>query len=76
VLKLLLSLLTPFVIAFVLAYIFSPLVNFLEVKLKFKRIFALLITYGFLILLLASFVLFTDNIIISSLDDMINQLPL
>ena len=76
VLRLLLSLLTPFVIAFVLAYIFNPLVNFLEVKLKFKRIFALLITYGFLILLLASFVLFTAPVIISNLADMINQFPL
>ena len=76
VFRLLLSLLTPFVIAFILAYIFTPIVNFLEVKLSFKRIFALLITYGMLLLLLASFILFTAPIIISSLADIVNQLPL
>ncbi|HSQ87592.1 AI-2E family transporter [Romboutsia sp.] len=76
VFRLLLSLLTPFVIAFILAYIFTPIVNFLEVKLKFKRVFVLLITYGMLLLLLASFILFTAPIIISSLADIVNQLPL
>ena len=76
VFKLLLSLLTPFVIAFILAYIFTPIVNFLEVKLKIKRVFALLITYGMLLLLLASFILFTAPIIVSNLADIINQFPL
>ncbi|MCR8746954.1 AI-2E family transporter [Romboutsia lituseburensis] len=73
---LLLSLLTPFVIAFVLAYIFNPIVSFLEDKLNIKRIFALLITYGFLILLIGSFILFTAPIIISSIADMVSQFPL
>ncbi|MEF9992367.1 MAG: AI-2E family transporter [Romboutsia sp.] len=76
VFRLLLSLLTPFVIAFVLAYIFTPLVNFLEVKLRFKRITALLLTYGALIFLLSSFVLFTAPAIIGSLADIVSQLPL
>ena len=35
VVNLLLSLLTPFVIAFILAYIFNPIVVFLEKKLRF-----------------------------------------
>lgn len=73
---LLLSLLTPFVIAFILAYIFNPIVSFLENKLNIKRIFALLITYGFLILLIGSFILFTAPIIISSIADMVSQFPL
>lgn len=73
---LLLSLLTPFVIAFILAYIFNPIVSFLENKLNIKRIFALLITYGFLILLIGSFILFTAPIIVSSIADMVSQFPL
>ncbi|MGL4914560.1 MAG: AI-2E family transporter [Romboutsia sp.] len=76
VFNLLLSILTPFVIAFILAYIFTPIVNFLEYKLKIKRIFSLLITYGFLILLLGSFVVFTAPIIISSIADIVSQFPL
>jgi predicted PurR-regulated permease PerM len=72
---LLISLLTPFIIAFILAYIFIPIVNILESKLKLKRIFALFITYGILILLLASFIFFTAPVIISSLADIINEFP-
>lgn len=59
VISLLMSLLTPFIIAFVLAYIFNPLVKFLESKLNFKRIYSLLLTYGVLIVILISFILFT-----------------
>lgn len=75
VIRLLLSLLTPFVIAFVLAYIFNPLVNFLENKLKIKRILALLFTYSILLILIVSFILFTAPILISSLIDIANQVP-
>ncbi|RDY24570.1 AI-2E family transporter [Romboutsia maritimum] len=76
VVSVLLSLLTPFVIAFILAYAFNPIVTFLESKLKTKRLISLLITYGFLIILLVSFVLFTAPAIISSLADIVSQFPL
>lgn len=75
IVKLLLSLLTPFIIAFILAYIFSPIVNFLERNLKLKRIYSLLITYGLLIFIIISFVFFTAPIIINSLADIISQFP-
>lgn len=74
--KVLFSLLTPFVIAFVLAYIFTPIVSFLENKFKIKRIFALCITYGFLLLIIGSFIFVTVPILISSLADIISQVPL
>lgn len=74
--KVLLSLLTPFVIAFILAYILNPLVSLLENKLNIKRIFALLITYGAILLMLISFIFFTAPIIISSLADIVSQLPI
>ncbi|MGL6107122.1 AI-2E family transporter [Romboutsia sp.] len=76
VFSLLLSLLTPFVIAFILAYIFNPIVHFLEYNLKFKRIFALLFTYSILLVLIVSFVLFTAPVIVNSLIDIVNQVPI
>ena len=42
----LIGLLTPFVIAFVLAYIFNPIIKFFEKKFKAKRGASLFITYG------------------------------
>ncbi len=75
VITLLLSLLTPFVIAFILAYILNPIVNLLDKRLKIKRIFSLFITYGFFVLLLGASILFTVPSIVSSLADIVNQLP-
>lgn len=74
--KLLVSLLNPFIIAFILAYIFIPIVVFLESKLKIKRIYALIITYVCLILIIASFIFFTIPIIVKSLADIIDKLPI
>ncbi len=74
--QVLLSLLTPFIIAFILAYIFIPIVNFLELKLKIKRVYSLFITYGVLIFLLASFIFFTAPVIVSSLADIVNEFPI
>lgn len=76
IVKLLLSLLTPFIIAFILAYIFSPIVNYLEIKLKLKRIYSLFITYGILIFIIISFVFFTAPVIVSSLADIVSQIPI
>ena len=72
VINLLLSLLTPFVIAFILAYIFNPIVVFLEKKLIFKRIQSL----GILIILLVSSIVFTAPVIINSIIDIVNQIPI
>ncbi|MGL5331041.1 MAG: AI-2E family transporter [Peptostreptococcaceae bacterium] len=76
VVSLLMSLLTPFVIAFILAYIFNPIVTLFENKLKMKRIVSLFSTYGILILLIGSFIVFTAPIIIDSLADIVNQFPI
>ncbi|SCH41363.1 MULTISPECIES: AI-2E family transporter [unclassified Romboutsia] len=75
IVSLLLSLLTPFVIAFILAYILNPVVNFIEKKLKLKRIFSLFITYGFFLILLGGFIIFTVPSLIESISDIVNQLP-
>ena len=76
VIRVLISLLTPFVIAFILAYIFNPIVVFLEKKLRFKRIQSLLFTYGILIILLVSSIVFTAPVIINSIIDIVNQIPI
>ena len=75
IVSLLLSLLTPFVIAFILAYILNPIVNILEKKFKIKRIGSLFITYGFFIVLLGAFIIYTVPSIVGSVADIINQLP-
>jgi len=75
IVKLLFSLLTPFVIAFILAYILSPIVNLLERTLKTKRIVSLLITYGFFIALIGASLVYTVPIIIANVSEIINQLP-
>lgn len=75
VINLLLSFLTPFVIAFILAYIFNPIVVFLEKNLKFKRIQSLLFTYGILLILIVTSIIFTAPIVIDSIIDILNQVP-
>lgn len=75
IIKVLLSLLTPFIIAFVLAYALNPIVDFLETKVKLKRIFALLLTYGLILVFLTSSILFTAPAIFDSLVDIVNQVP-
>ena len=75
IISLLLSLLTPFVIAFILAYILNPIVNLLEKKLRLNRIISLFITYGFFMILLGGFIVFTVPSLIQSVSDIVNQLP-
>lgn len=45
----------PFILAFIIAYILSPLMNFLEKKLNLKRGQSILITYTFIVALIAVF---------------------
>ncbi len=75
IVKVLVSLLTPFIIAFVLAYALNPIISFLEQKVKLKRVLALLMTYGFIFIFLASSILFTAPAIFDSLVDIVNQIP-
>ena len=76
IINLLFSLLTPFVIAFVIAYIFNPIIIFLEKKLRFKRIQSLLFTYGVLLIIIITSIVFTVPIILNNIIDIINQTPL
>lgn len=71
----LLSLLTPFFIGMILAYILSPLVDFMERKLKCKRWLTILIIYGIAISSTVIFIIMIVPTITNSVIEIINQIP-
>ncbi len=71
----LIGLLMPFVIAFVLAYIFNPIIKFFENKFKAKRGASLFIAYGGLIAVLLAILVMTLPVIIESIIDIVNHAP-
>lgn len=71
----LLSLLTPFFIGMILAYILSPLVDFMEKKLKSKRWITILIIYGVAISSTVIFIIMIVPSITNSIIEIINQIP-
>ncbi|WP_300281835.1 AI-2E family transporter [Peptacetobacter sp.] len=75
VLQFIINMLTPFVIAFVLAYLFNPVIKLFEKKLKTKRSISLFIAYGTLIFILLAILVMTIPIIINSIIDIINHAP-
>lgn len=76
ILQLIINMLTPFVIAFVLAYLFNPVIKLFEKKLKTKRSISLLIAYGSLIFILLLILVMTLPIIVNSIIDIVNQAPI
>lgn len=70
-----LSILTPFIIGFILAYILNPVVSFIEKYFKLKRLSSLFITYGLIVISIASFLFVTGPILLDNIVDLINQLP-
>lgn len=76
ILQLIINMLTPFVIAFVLAYLFNPIIKLFEKKLKTKRSISLLIAYGSLIFILLLILVMTLPIIVNSIIDIVNQAPI
>ncbi|MEG0133182.1 MAG: AI-2E family transporter [Clostridium sp.] len=70
-----LSLLTPFFIGMILAYILSPLVEFMEKKLKLKRWLTILIIYGVTLTITVVFLIMVVPSITNSIIEIINQIP-
>jgi predicted PurR-regulated permease PerM len=63
------TILPPFILAGIFAYIFNPTVNFFSTKIKLPRIFAILIVYFLLIATVIGLgTLFTKRILSESLD--------
>ena len=71
----LLSLLTPFFIGMILAYILSPLVDYMERKLKSKRWITILVIYGIAISGTVMFIIMIVPSITNSVIEIINQIP-
>lgn len=69
------SLLTPFIIGAIIAYILAPLVDWMEKKLKMKRWMTILIIYGVALIMTVSFVIMILPSITNSIIDIINQIP-
>ena len=69
------SLLTPFVIGAIIAYVLSPLVDWMEKKLKLKRWMTIFIIYGVTIFMSIGFIIMILPFITSSIIDIINQIP-
>ncbi len=70
-----LSLLTPFIIGMILAYILSPLVDLMEKKLKIRRWITILIIYGVTLSAAIIFIIMIVPSITSSIVEIINQIP-
>lgn len=70
-----LSLLTPFFIGGIIAYMLSPLVDFMERKLTLKRWMTILIIYGVALIMTCGFILMILPSITSSIIEIINQMP-
>lgn len=76
VLQFIINMLTPFVIAFILAYLFNPVIKLFEKRLKTKRTISLFIAYGSLIAILLLILVMTLPILIDSIIDIVNQAPI
>lgn len=70
-----LSLLTPFFIGAIIAYILSPLVDFMEKRLKLKRWMTILAIYGVTLIMTVCFIIMVVPSITNSIIDIINQIP-
>lgn len=65
----------PFLLAFIIAYIFNPLMMFVEKRLKVKRTLSLTITYVGFIVVCYLIISFIFPIIYHSASDLVSQIP-
>lgn len=75
ILKKIISIMTPFIYAFIFAYILNPIVSFFERRLKIKKVIAITITYSILIALVFIILFFTIPSIVDSILNITNEVP-
>lgn len=75
ILSKIISLLTPFIIGAIIAYLLAPLVDWMEKKLKMKRWMTVVIIYGVALVMTVGFVIMILPSITNSIIDIINQIP-
>lgn len=69
------KILTPFILAFIIAYILNPIMVFLEKRLNLKRGHSILVTYAFIIGAMVVFSVVVLPRIFSSVMDIIQNIP-
>lgn len=69
------KILSPFILAFIIAYILNPIMVFLEKKLSLKRGQSILITYAFIVGVVTIFSMVLVPKIFSSVMDIIQSIP-
>lgn len=69
------SLLTPFIIGGIIAYMLAPVVDWMEKKLKMRRWMTISVIYGVALVMTVSFVIMVLPSITNSIIDIINQIP-
>ena len=76
VINVFLNILTPFVIAGILAYILNPIMKFFESRFNTRRTISLLMTYGVILLLIVVLILVTLPVIVNSIIDIVDKAPI
>ncbi|WP_027634642.1 AI-2E family transporter [Clostridium hydrogeniformans] len=66
---------SPFIYAFIIAYILNPLMSFFERRLKLKRIYSLILTYTMIIGLIILLAIYFIPELVTSILDMIKNAP-
>lgn len=69
-----LAVLSPFIVALIIAYVFNPLVNWLQERFGFGRITGVIITYALILLLTAGFFALLIPILYTQLRDSISSI--
>ena len=69
------NILYPFILAFIIAYILNPVMNFLEKNLSLKRGQSILVTYAFIVMVIVVFSIVVMPKIFSSVIEIAQNIP-
>jgi Predicted permease len=69
------NVLYPFILAFIIAYVLNPMMNFLENNLKLKRGQSILITYAFIVTIIVAFSMLLLPKIFSNVIEIAQNIP-
>lgn len=70
-----LSIVTPFIYAFIIAYILNPVMKFFEKTLRLKRVYALILTYALIIGLMVITAVYFIPQLVQNMMDMASSVP-
>lgn len=70
-----LGMLSPFILAFIIAYMINPIMMYFENKLKLKRGLSILCAYALLIIIFALIIVFIAPVFVDSIRELIKDIP-